>query len=521
MSIRSKITMLVLLVGLSEAVLLGTIGYNSVTSVSRNAAELRRIGSAIEGARALNVSLSRLSDPVSVLLRGDAGAKDKFTGDLGEIERHVTSCAATSCHGYEKRPPEMAGEVLKDLKGIREKGLEILSSRLPGSAPPLAAWAEGVDAPARKVTQMTGEMSETLMAKAREIEASSRSTDRSALLLVAITTLSCIVVAMALCNPIARGITRPLEKLAGQAGRIADGDLGIRAGESGPREIVLLARSFNRMLDDLCRHRDDLLEHQDRLERTVDERVGELRRKDEQLKRSERLAGIGLVAGTVAHELNNPLTNILLNAEVLLESAPAEGKGRRLVEDVMKDALRCREIAGNIRALGRETDIDMSPCVVDELAVEAIRLLRFKWEPRRISVRRDFHNGSAECLCSPPRILQLTLNLIDNAIDASPPGSEVRVGLRVEGRELALEVEDHGRGILSEDRVSLFKPFFTTKPDGTGLGLPICRRIAEQHEGRIECETRTVEETGDPGPAGHGTIVRVRLPLRREKGGAA
>ncbi len=507
MSIRAKITLLVLIVGLSEAILLGVIGYNSVATVSANAAELRRIGSAIEGARSLSVSLSRLSDPVDLLLGAKGDARVRFDASLGDLERRVATCAATACHGYEKRPPEMAGQLLHDLQAIRSSGVRILGSRLPG-APPLAEWAEAVDRPARQVFQMTNEMSDTLMAKARAIEASSRGTERSALILVAVTALSCVLVAVALCHPLARGIARPLEDLAERSLRIAEGDLQTGAEETGPREVVLLARAFNSMRLDLARHREEQRRHQEGLERAVAERVGELRRKDDQLRRAERLAGIGLVAGAVAHDLNNPLTNILLNAETLLDSTPAGDPRHGPAEDVVRDARRCQKIAHDIRALGREGEIERVPCDLRTLAEEAAHLLRHKCELRRVAVRCEAPPGDVSCHCSPPRILQLLLNLVENAVDASPERGTVVVSLRPAERGPTIEISDRGPGLTAEQREKLFRPFYTTKPDGTGLGLPLSRRIAEQHGGTIEIESRREGE----GTGAAGTTVRVSLP---------
>jgi signal transduction histidine kinase len=511
MSIRAKIVVFVLLVGLSEAILLGIIGYNSVANLSRNASELRRIGAAIEGTRELNVSLSRLSDPVAVLLRKDGGA-ERFAKEMEDVTSQVGTCAVTTCHGYQKRPPEMAQEVLRALAKIRTSATSVLSARVPNGEPPLLAWAQEVDGPTHRLSQVTGEMAATLMGRAREIETASRAAERTALLMVALSSVFCVIVAVGLCHPIARGITRPLEELAERSRQIADGDLGRQVLEAGPRETALLARSFNRMQEELVRHRNSLLAHQSRLEQTVEERVGELRGKDEQLKRVERLAGIGLVAGSVAHDLNNPLTNVLLNAESLLESLPVKSKDRCMVEDIAKDARRCREIAADIRALCREKEFERRPCALGALAEEAVRHLRFKWEPRRITVSCDVQSGLAACPCSPRHILQVLLNLFHNAVDATPDGGTVRIRIRSDARGQWIEVEDHGPGIPQGERERLFKPFFTTKPDGTGLGLAISRRIVERHEGKLEYETRTEAETGQSGAEGHGTIFRVLLP---------
>ena len=213
MSIRAKITLLVLLVGLSGAFLLGIIGYSSVSAVSRGAMEQRRIGAAIEGARALNAALTRLSDPNDLLLRKDGQSLERFNFQMEDLRLRVASCAATACHGYDKRPPQMAEMVLAELQMVHQKGREILASTEPGAGSLLPRWMEEVDAPARRVSRTTEEMSETLMAKSREIESSSRDQEKAAGLLVALTTVFFILMAVALSGPIARGITRPLERL--------------------------------------------------------------------------------------------------------------------------------------------------------------------------------------------------------------------------------------------------------------------------------------------------------------------
>ncbi len=518
MSIRAKITLWVLMLCLSEAVLLGLIGYSSIAAVSQNAVEMRRITDAVGGARALNVSLIRVCDPARLLRPGEGGSVRAFARDIERLEGQIQTCAASSCHGYRKRPPRMAGELIQSLEEIRAGGTRILESAAPGGPPPLDAWIREVDAPARRLSQATAEMSDTLVAQADDIECASRKTERKAILLVSLATVFCVGMSVAVCRPLARSIARPIERLAEQTRRIEEGDLEVRAEEdAGSLESTLLARSFNRMLDEIVRQRAALLAHQDQLEHTVKARVDELRRKDVVLKRSERMASVGLVAGAVAHDLNNPLTNLLLNAEALLRSVPEGSPDRRIVEDMMESALRCRRIALDVRNLGREYEIARVPCDLPGIVEEAVRLLRHVWEPRRVSVACDLRPAPSGCLCSPTLMLQVAVNLVENAIQASPEGGTVLVRLREAGGGVVLEVEDDGPGIPEKDRVAVFRPFFTTKPEGTGLGLAICRRIMERHGGSVELESRTEAEA--PG-GGHGTLLRIRLPAGKEGGGA-
>lgn len=511
MTIRTKIALFVLAVGLCEAVLLGAIGHNSVAAVARSAAEQRRIGAAIEGTRALNVSLTRLSDPSHLLAGTQGTVSEKFISEMDELQRCVATCAATACHGYEKRPPQMAAKVLEDLRGVRLSGESILAE----TPPSLERWVQEVDTPVRRVARMSGEMADTLMLRSREAERNAQEAEHSALFLVTLTTVFSVLVAMGLCAPIALGITRPLDRLSEQSRQIALGNLDLRAEEEGPREIALLARSLNRMLDDLSQSRKDLDAHRTSLEAEVVQGIAELRQKDEVLQRSGSLATIGLVAGTVAHDINNPLTSLLLNSEKLLETLGPDDARRAVVEDIGKDARRCRSIAMEIRSLTRQAPVEKVSCDLAELAQEAIRLVRFRAEPRRVATTLEAPPSPVICLGAPAQLMQMLVNLIGNAVDASPADGEVRI--RVHGRDdqAFVEVEDRGPGIPPENRASIFKLLFTTKKEGTGLGLALCRRIVEQHEGTIGFESRTAK---DGQGKGTGTLFRVTLPLKREGG---
>ncbi|MBI4230769.1 MAG: HAMP domain-containing histidine kinase [Planctomycetes bacterium] len=516
MSIRSRIVLVVLLFGISEAVLLGVVGFNSVRTISRNAAELRRILAAIDGTRDLTVGLSQLGTPEGILRDAHGGGEARFSGRIADLQGRIAGCMATSCHGYAKRPADMASHLRDELGGIRTRGLEILRGRDPSSGASLDAWSQGVDASARRLTQATGQMSTTLNAKATEIESALRQTEKTALLLVTFSTVSCILVALVLCHPVARSIARPIDALAGQAWKITDGDLSARAREEGPREVVSLACLFNRMMDDLVRQQRDLLQHQEHLEREVNLRIAELRRKDEEVQRSGRLAGIGLIAGAVAHDLNNPLTNIILNSEALLRGVPPGDASRPIVEDIERDARRCRVTTLAVRSLGRENEFANSRCEIDALAREAIHLLRHRWEPRRLSLTCRFQPEPFVGEADPSRLLQVFLNLIDNAIDASPDGGFVEVRGFAGGDAMVLEVEDSGPGIPVAERPDLFRPLHTTKKDGTGLGLAICKRIVEQHAGVIDLKERVPD---DAARSRTGAVFRIRMPWTRDREG--
>lgn len=457
MSIRGKITLVVLSAALAEALILGSIAYVSVSRLSGHAAELERIGTDLERTQELNLTLHRSADPAWIR-EGDRPPAEKFRDGMDDVDRRLESCSTVSCHSA-----ETFARTRKRLGTIRADGLRILSSD--------GDWNRDVHRPSEDISDGMTAMTTALLHRSRELETESRRTARIATILVLAGTIFCIGVAAALIVPIARGITRPLEHLAHQSEEIGAGRMDVRAAETGPREAAQLARSFNRMMDSI--------------EARTNARLLALRR-------TERLAEVGLIANTVAHDLNNPLANILLNAEALRGSDP-------IAEDIYRDAAKCREIAREIRQLGREGgEISFLPCSVREVVEEAVRLLRYKWEPRKIRIVPDLPPHTETQSCSRTRLIQVFMNLIENAVDAAR--AEVRVRVRID-RGIEAEIEDDGPGIPANIHASLFKPFFTTKGDGTGLGLAVCKRIVEQHHGALSFDTGT-----------RGTLFRFRIP---------
>lgn len=234
----------------------------------------------------------------------------------------------------------------------------------------------------------------------------------------------------------ARGIARPIERLASQSRRIAEGDISVRAGEGGPRETDILARSFNRMIDCLATERASL-------ERRVQERVAELERKDGELQRATRLASVGLIAGAVAHDLNSPLTSVVLNTEALLEVTPSTDGRRRVLEDLLREGRRCRAIAVQLRSLCRQDGgIEGVPCSIRSVVDEAVRLTRFKWEPKGASIVVEPFPDSV--LRGAPQLLRALTLLVSSAFDASKQAGEVRIRVRPGGDAVVVEVEAGG-----------------------------------------------------------------------------
>ncbi len=237
--------------------------------------------------------------------------------------------------------------------------------------------------------------------------------------------------------------------------------------------------------------------------------VEELESLRRQVVELQRVSSLGILAGSVCHELNNALTPILSYAKLGLRNPDPEFH-RRAFEKILEGAERAASITGGVLGLARPRADQRSATDLARLVEEVLLLTTKDLTKHRVHV--DFHTeGRPHARVSPAQIQQVLLNLVINARQAMPDGGTVRirVGTDASGRLAELSVGDTGRGIAPADLRRIFEPFFTTKsgPDetglgGTGLGLSVCREIVEKHRGRLRAESRV----------GRGTTFTLRLP---------
>jgi len=272
------------------------------------------------------------------------------------------------------------------------------------------------------------------------------------------------------------------------------------------------------------------------LETLVRERTLELRRAQTDLVQAEKLASVGLLAAGVAHEINNPAAYVLANLTLLRDSLDALREQRaaleragtsrgadvptqaemhssdHLADETLRDAveglLRIRDIVADLRSLAQQEAHDPEPVrlakVVETSAALALPTIRHRASLKLLLDRAPLVLGHAG------KLSQVVINLVVNAAeaireDATHPGHIVVRTLLLDdeaAQRVVLEVADNGRGIAAAQIGEIFRPLYTTKRSGTGLGLAICRRIVEEHGGRIEVESIV----------GEGTTVRVLLP---------
>ena len=232
-----------------------------------------------------------------------------------------------------------------------------------------------------------------------------------------------------------------------------------------------------------------------------------------------RLGTVAELSGSLAHELNGPLGAIVNNARAakrfLLHEPPEVKEVRASLADIENSAERASLLIGRLRSVLRKDDFRTSAVDVAEVVKDAVQLVASEASRRRASLEVVLPQGLPPVDGDAVLLLQLLLNLLLNALDAieaQPPGKR-RVSVRAvqNAGTLELSVTDSGPGFSQAARDSLFQPFFTTKPKGLGMGLAICRSIAEAHQGSVVAAS---------GPEG-GAVFRLTLPVRAPRREAA
>ncbi len=239
----------------------------------------------------------------------------------------------------------------------------------------------------------------------------------------------------------------------------------------------------------------------------------ELQQTTRQLWQAARLAAVGELAASIAHELNNPLGTISLRLEGVLAKTSPDDPRRRALEIIEGEVERMCQLVANLLQFSRPGNNQVSTVVLAEEIDKTLELFSHHLRKRQIRIVREYAPDLPHLWADRQQLRQVFLNLFSNAADAMPQGGCLTLRLRrgnlPDGRAgVVIEIVDTGIGIPPEHLPHVFDPFFTTKEEGkgTGLGLPICKRIVEQHQGRIEIASRPNQ----------GTTVRILLPLRHD-----
>lgn len=246
-----------------------------------------------------------------------------------------------------------------------------------------------------------------------------------------------------------------------------------------------------------------------RLYENLQQQMGMLEQTQLQLLQSAKLATIGELAAFIAHEINNPLTSVLGYASLLLSETNGEDPKRADIEVIEKEALRARAIVRDLLGYARQTDSAMVFTQLNEAIESVLPLIRQRAEGANVAIQAKLDPALPSIMADVNQLKQVFINILNNAIDAMPEGGRVEVVTRAvpgngAGPLVEISFQDSGPGIDPAHLEKIFEAFFTTKGAGrgTGLGLPISKRIVERHGGTIAVRSEQ----------GRGSCFTIHLP---------
>lgn len=308
--------------------------------------------------------------------------------------------------------------------------------------------------------------------------------------------------ALALWILISRLVTGPVTALVRTMSKAERGDLDARAPVQSRDELGRLGESFNYMIGSLHEAKQQLeAEHQ------------------RQLEQASKMATLGQLASAVAHEVKNPLGGVSGAMQVLAEDYAVDDPKREVIQEMLSQLRRLDKTVNDLLSYARPASPEPIPCNPNDLAERALFFIRQQVRGSQISVVTDYGENLPQVNVDGQQMQQVILNIALNAVQAMHGEGTLTVKTSAINHQPAavggdsvtipnssyveVAVSDTGAGISPEDHKKIFQPFYTTKHRGTGLGLPICQRIVEQHGGFIYVESEP----------GKGTTVTVRLPV--------
>ena len=271
---------------------------------------------------------------------------------------------------------------------------------------------------------------------------------------------------------------------------------------------VARAAEKKRLTDEKQRLEEEIKRHAEQLEMRVAERTAELVETHKRLVQQERIAALGRAAAQVAHEVKNPLAGLLLYAFHLKSKIGDSSKTEASLVDKIVDTInhlsdRVEQILGFARPL----NLTRSDGNINQIANEVLELLQPQITANKIDVRLSLSEHAASAMIDESSMRGALINLILNAIEAMPNGGSLSISSDGTDDTLRLEIADSGRGISEEELKNIFEPFYTTKKEGLGLGMPYAKKIIAQHGGDMTVDSRI----------GQGTKISITLPTEQKE----
>jgi two-component system, NtrC family, sensor kinase len=280
---------------------------------------------------------------------------------------------------------------------------------------------------------------------------------------------------------------KPLRDLIDSVRKIADGDFNqsLKVSTGANDELSILAREYNRALAALA------------------DRDIKIQKQQSEILQTERLAAVGQLSAEVVHEIRNPLNAISLNIDWLQHELQGTGQEiGQVLQSISREIERLHQITECYLVRARVPSREGQKAAVNEAIKEVVEFCSEEDKARSISVETLLTDEEFYITTDKSRFKQALLNILKNAKEAMPRGGRIQIRTEFQNNAYRIQVKDSGSGMNASTRHQSFHPFFTTKPNGTGLGLSVTKSIVEEAHGSIQCESRL----------GDGTTVTLQFP---------
>jgi len=308
-------------------------------------------------------------------------------------------------------------------------------------------------------------------------------------------------------------VIKPVKQLVNATQSVGIGNLDVELSIKTKDEIGYLANSFRRMMLDLKKAQDEIQSWNIELEKKVEERTKKLRKTREQLIQSEKMSSMGVLASSVAHEINNPMQGILTYIKLMLKILTQEKMNSKRVADFERylnlmgsEIERLGDMVKNLLVFSKQSKLDIQKTDVNKIIRNSLVLLENKIRLQNVDVSLDLQENIPQTYCDVKQIQQTLIALIINAIEAMSKGGEITISTKTQNPKIVeILIADTGEGITRENLKRIFDPFFTTKETAksTGLGLFVAYGIIKEHKGTIRVNSELDK----------GTTFIITLPI--------
>lgn len=312
-----------------------------------------------------------------------------------------------------------------------------------------------------------------------------------------------------------RTINRPLNEIIKASEAVSQGDTSTRMklSHSLPQDVQLVSETFNKMLDNLQAASDELQDWSQQLEDKVQKKSEELTEIQKELIHVERMASLGKLSSSVAHEINNPLSGVLTYTKLVhkqLSSPEFDVKDKepmlKYLKVIEEETKRCGGIVKGLLDFSRKDQLEFADRNLHKILHDAYHLMEHQMRISDINFKADLTAGKDLINCSENQIKQAVIAILLNANEAVLENGEVLIRTKnPDPAHIRLEITDNGSGISPEDLPHVFEPFFSAKEkvSGIGMGLAIVHGIIQSHHGKVDIQSEP----------GKGTTISIVLPL--------